>query len=506
MKKIAISSLLSAAILCQTYIANAENSQQPSQNKTNQQTQKAQTPAQQPSQTTPQANPSQSQQNANAYNIKKEDTTNKPNNEANKESQCTALMPTILRKEPNFNSNNILKQIKKGEKLQIIDETKNFYKVRYNDTEGYITKGSCSSNSHTEEKANNSKDKPKSKVKYITLSSPTSVKSLAKKYCMTPQQLIALNRLNKNTKMLEENRAYIVKNECSTKTAKTLDKIPTETIEKEVDKIVTEKKEEIKIKQPEQEEKSIKTIETKADQMAKILEPFSKPIEIEDNEGYKTVRISLRDINVIECPAGINSVVYSKEKGLITKTEKKAVFVKIPPMIKEDPEKATQKIEYKDEPRDLFIECGSKIYSFVLIPEDVPAQKIIIKGKSLAKKDNQENSEEQSDPSSYEKEIVSILKDIYLHGINSQYDYKKLQEDIKKYKEIDVVPLRVYFTGKFIVKEYSIIAKETPIELSEASFIHLSKYPVAIMLSKPKLSIKGESSSLFIVEKTSEEQ
>jgi hypothetical protein len=502
MKKIAISSLLSAAILCQTCIANAENSQQPSQDKTNQQTQKAQTPTQQPSQAAPQINSSQSQQNTNTANIKKEDATNK---EADKENQCTAIIPTILRKQPNFSPGNLIKQIKKGEKLEIIDETKNFYKVKYNDIEGYVTKGSCSKNDHTEEKSNNSKDKPKSKVKYITLSSPTSVKSLAKKYCMTPQQFIALNRLNKNTKMLEENRAYIVKNECSTKTAKTLDKIPTETIEKEVDKIVTEKKEEIKIKQPEQEEKNVKTIETKTDQIAKILEPFSKPIEIEDNEGYKTIRISLRDINVIECPTGINSVVYSKEKGLITKTEKKAVFIKIPPMIKEDPEKGSQKIEYKDEPRDLFIECGNRIYSFILIPEDVPAQKIIIKGKSLAKKDNQENSEEQSDSSSYEKEIVSILKDIYLNGINSQYDYKKLQENIKKYKEIDIVPLRVYFTGKFIVKEYSIITKEPPIELSEASFIHLSKYPVAIMLSKPKLSIKGESSSLFIVEKTNEE-
>ena len=498
MKKIAISSLLSAAILCQTYVANAENSQQPSQDKTNQQSQKAQTPTQQPSQNTSQTNSSQSQQNINTANIKKAD------NKADKENQCTALIPTILRKEPNFNSSNIIKQIKKGENLEIIDKTKNFYKVKYNDIEGYVTKGSCSTNDHTEEKANNNKDKPKSKVKYITLSSPTSVKSLAKKYCMTPQQFIALNRLDKNTKMLEENRAYIIKNECSAKTTKTLDKIPTETIEKEVNKIVTEKKEEIKINQPDKEEKNIKPVETKADQMAKILEPFSKPIEIENNEGYKTIRISLRDINVIECPAGINSVVYSKEKGLITKTEKKAVFVKIPPIIKEDPEKATQKIEYKDEPRDLFIECGNKIYSFVLIPEDVPAQKIIIKGKNLAKKDNQENSE-QSDSSPYEKEIVSILKDIYLNGINSQYDYKKLQEDIKKYKEIDIIPLRVYFTGKFIVKEYSIIAKEVPIELSEASFIHLSKYPVAVMLSKPKLSIKGESSSLFIVEKTTEE-
>jgi len=421
MKKIAISSLLSVSILCQTYIANAENPQQPLQDKTNQQ-------IQQPSKTTPQANLSQSQQNANA-----------------------------------------------------------------------------TKNDHTEEKANNSKDKPKSKVKYVTLSKPTSVIILAKKYCMTPQQFIALNRLDKNTTMLEENRAYIVKNQCSIKTAKALDKIPTETIEKEVDKVITEKKEEIKIKEPEKEEKNIKTIETKADQMAKILEPFSKPIEIEDNEGYKTVRISLRDINVIECPAGINSVVYSKEKGLITKTEKKAVFVKIPPIIKEDPEKATQKIEYKDEPRDLFIECGNKIYSFVLIPEDVPAQKIIIKGKTLTKKDNDQENSEQSDSPSYEKEIISILKDIYLNGINSQYDYKKLQEDIKKYKEVDVIPLRVYFTGKFIVKEYSIIAKEPSIELSEASFIHLSKYPIAIMLSKPKLSIKGESSSLFIVEKTNEE-
>jgi hypothetical protein len=507
MKKIAISSLLSASILCQTCIANAENSQQPSQDKTNQQTQKTQTPTQQPNQAAPQVNSSQSQQNANASNIKKEDATNKPDNEANKENQCTTLIPTILRKEPNFSSGNLSKQIKKGEKLEIISETKNFYKVKYNDTEGYVTKGSCSKNDHIiEEKPDNNKNKTKSKVKYVTLSAPTSVKSLAKKYCMTPQQLIALNRLDENTKILEENKAYIVKNECSTKTTKAPDKIPTETIEKEVDKVVTEKKEEVKIKQPEKEEKNAKTIETKADQMAKILEPFAKPVEIEDNEGYKTVRISLRDINVIECPTGINSVVYSKEKGLITKTEKKAVFVKIPPIIKEDPEKATQKIEYKDEPRDLFIECGNKIYSFVLIPEDVPAQKIIIKGKSITKKEDPENSEEQSYSSSYEKEIVSILKDIYLNGINSQYDYKKLQEDIKKYKEIDVVPLRVYFTGKFIVKEYSIIAKEPPIELSEASLIHLSKYPVAIMLSKPKLSVKGESTSLFIVEKTSEEQ
>jgi hypothetical protein len=502
MKKIAISSLLSAAILSQTYIANAENPQLPSQDKINQQTQKTQTPTQQPSQNTTQTNSPQSQQNTNAANIKKED--DKTDNKADKENQCTVLIPTTLRKEPNFNSSNIIKQIKKGEKLEIIDETKKFYKVKYNDIEGYVTKGSCSINDHTEE-VNNSKDKTKSKVKYITLSTSTSVKSLAKKYCMTPQQFIALNRLDKKTKMLEENRAYIVKNECSTKTTKPLDKIPTETIEKEVNKIITEEREEIKIKQPEKEEKNIKQVETKADQMAKILEPFSKPIEIEDNEGYKTVRISLRDINVVECPAGINSVVYSKEKGLITKTEKKAVFVKIPPIIKEDPEKATQKIEYKDEPRDLFIECGNKIYSFVLIPEDVPAQKIIIKGKTLSKKDNDQENSEQSDSPSYEKEIVSILKDIYLNGINSQYDYKKLQEDIKKYKEVDVIPLRVYFTGKFVVKEYSIIAKEPPTELSEASFIHLSKYPVAIMLSKPKLSIKGESSSLFIVEKTNEE-
>jgi len=504
MKKIAISSLLSTAILCQTYIANAENSQQPSQNKTDQQTQKTQTSTtQQPNQATLPANPPQSQQYPNTTEIKK-DAESKTDNKIDEKNQCTTLTPTTLRKKPDLSLNSIVKQIEKGEKLEIIDETKNFYKVKYDNIEGYVAKGSCFKNDHIEE-SNNNKDKPKSKVKYITLSTPTSVKTLTKKYCMTPQQFIALNRLDKNTKILEKNKAYIVKNECSAKTAKQLDKIPTETIEKEVDKIITEKKEEIKIKQPEKEEKSTKTVETKADQMAKILEPFSKPIEIEDNEGYKTIRISLRDVNVIECHKGIDSVVYSKEKGLITKTEKKAVFIKIPPIIKEDPEKATQKIEYKDEPRDLFIECGNKIYSFILIPEDVPAQKIIIKGKTLNNKDNDQENSEQSD-SSYEKEIVSTLKDIYLNGINSQYDYKKLQEDIKKYREIDVVPLRVYFTGKFLVKEYSIIAKEIPIELSEASFIHLSKYPVAIMLSKPKLSIKGESTSLFIVEKTSSEE
>jgi hypothetical protein len=431
-KKIAILSLLSAAILTQPYVSNAENAntQQPLQNTTTQQTQ---TPNQQTNQPSAQQ---QSQQN------NQDDNT--PDNNTHKDSN-----------------------IYKGE-----DKPK--------------------------------AKKPKVKTKYIVLSKPTPLKTLTEKYCMSPQQFITINRLRKNTKILEENKAYIVEDKCSTKTTKAPEKVPAEVVEKKVDKITEEKKEDIKIKQPNQEEKNTKPIETKADQMAKILEPFSKPTEIEDNEGYKTVRISLRDINVIECPAGINSAVYSKEKGLITKTEKKAVFIKVPPIIKEDPEKGTQKIEYKDEPRDLFIECGNKIYSFILIPEDVPAQKIVI--KSPPKKDNQDNTEESPTSSSYEKEIISILKDIYLNGINSQYDYKKLQEDIKKYKEIDIIPLRAYFTGKFIVKEYSIIAKEVPIELSEAPFVHLSKYPVAIMLSKPKLQFKGESTSLFIVEKTNEEQ
>jgi len=176
MKKIAISSLLSAAILCQTYIANAENSQQPLQNKTDQLP----------------TNPPQNQEHANITEIK-ENTENKTDN-------CTTLMQTILRKKPNFDPDNVIKQIEKGEKLEIIYETKNFYKVRYDNTEGYVTKISCPKNDQIE------KDKTKSKVKYIVLSAPTSVKSLVKKYCMTPQQFIDLNRLDENTRMLEKTK------------------------------------------------------------------------------------------------------------------------------------------------------------------------------------------------------------------------------------------------------------------------------------------------------------
>ena len=282
--------------------------------------------------------------------------------------------------------------------------------------------------------------------------------------------------------------------------------------DKGYDLVVKEEKEnEEKIQEksvvPLEELKAKKEEVDRFEEIKKKLSDYSKVFEIEDDNGYKVVRISLKDINLIECKEPISGYSFSKEKNLIVKQseDKRFLYVKIAPISIEDPEKDKPVLKYEDYPREFYVECGGRSYSLVLIPEDIPSQKIFIKAKPVVSSDsNNSSTPDYMRNSPYENSILMLLKEIYTTPLSQiRYDYKPIK-DVDKYQELDVIGVRVYFVGDYRVKEYLVVSKkEGKLDLHEALFLKYSKYPLAIMLTKPTL-FKGESSTLYIVEKNAD--
>ncbi len=316
-----------------------------------------------------------------------------------------------------------------------------------------------------------------------------TVSSIAKEYCMTKREIYRLNPSLAKRGKLVAGKLILLKKKSGCK----VDMAPESKVEVKKVEEKEDKKVPVEPLRREQEEP-----QDKFSLLSKQLQSYSTVFEIADNSGYKTVRIALKDINLIECPSGITGYTYSKEKNLITRLsdDKKFLYVKVAPISIQEPDSEKPILKYEDYPREMYVECNGKSYSLILVPEDIPSQMIRI--KSVASKDDNRSSYAHN---SFEASVIAILREIYTTPVDAiSYDIKPLKVNYK-YKEMEITGVREYYTGSFKVSEYVVINKtDGALKLSEGLFLSLSKYPVAIMLTNPIVE-KGGNSVLYIVEK-----
>ncbi len=215
---------------------------------------------------------------------------------------------------------------------------------------------------------------------------------------------------------------------------------------------------------------------------------FADDFQVVEGDGYHYIEISLTDVNRIVCPSRITGTVYSKEKNIEVKRSGNNAWVKILPLKKGD------KIEYPSYPREVYVECGGKVFSLILLPKKKPATTIILKTEygSVERAWKFEKKAE-----SYEKLVLSLIKHVYKEVPPPGYRVRAENRKVKEFKELDLYLIRVYEGGKFVVEEYIINAKKR-VELSEGAFVPYIRFPVALTIVKPSLK-PGESTRLIAV-------
>ncbi|HIQ48512.1 MAG TPA: hypothetical protein EYH58_02600 [Aquifex aeolicus] len=209
-------------------------------------------------------------------------------------------------------------------------------------------------------------------------------------------------------------------------------------------------------------------------------------IEIIESEGYRYVEVSLKDINRIVCPYEISGVVYSKEKRIQVRVEGKNAYVKFLPL------KEGNNLVYEDFPRELYIECGEKVFSLILVPREIPAKTIVLK---VPLKDFKKATKFEQDE--YLRLLVKLISYAWKEVPPPGYSVKEVGKIYKRFKEARLKLVKVYEGVRFAVLELELSAKED-IFLNPAVLIPYFKKPLAISVVKPSLE-KGETTRVFIV-------
>jgi len=217
---------------------------------------------------------------------------------------------------------------------------------------------------------------------------------------------------------------------------------------------------------------------------------FAKEFQVVEGDGYHYVEISLTDVNRIVCPSEITGVVYSKEKSMEIKRKGNNAWVKILPT------KKGNEIDYPSYPREVYVECGGRVFSLILLPGKVPATTIILR---VPYEDvlRAKRFEEEERLNSYERLILSLVKHAYREVPPPGYRVRKENRKVKEFQELDLYLLKSYVGDRYVIEEYLITAKKK-ISLDEGSFIPYVRYPLALSIVKPSLRA-GESTRLIVI-------
>lgn len=225
------------------------------------------------------------------------------------------------------------------------------------------------------------------------------------------------------------------------------------------------------------------------------LKKYKNAPQIVEDEDYQAVEISLKDVSRVVCFTNIPRVIYSREKGMEIKTIDRNAFVKNLPKEAVDPMTGRMTTEYDSRPKEVYLVCGDKTFSLLLIPKDIPANTIYLKS-SYVEKEKAFSFEKSND---YEDTILKLIKSAYSENIPDGYSVDNIEAVLKDYQEIRLVHRRNYTGVMFEIQEYLVIAKKelniNEITLLEAIF---PKNPLAVSIISPVLR-PNEQSRVFIV-------
>ena len=232
-----------------------------------------------------------------------------------------------------------------------------------------------------------------------------------------------------------------------------------------------------------------------AETLIERLKSFKNTPQIVEDEDYQAVEVSLKDVTRIVCFTNITRTVYSKEKGIEIKTVDKNAFIKNLPKEIIEPSSGRIAIEYDSRPKEVYIVCGDKTFSLLLIPKDVPANTIYLKS-SYVDKEKAFSFEKSND---YENLILKLIRSAYLEDIPEGYDVEDVGKVFREYQEVRLVHKRNYTGIMFQVQEYVLMAKKD-LNINEITLLEAvsPKNPLAVSIVSPVLRT-NEQSRFFIV-------
>lgn len=235
--------------------------------------------------------------------------------------------------------------------------------------------------------------------------------------------------------------------------------------------------------------------ESSTEELIERLKSFKNAPQIVEDEDYQAVEVSLKDVTRIVCFTNITRTVYSKEKGVEIKTVDKNAFVKNLPKEIVEPSSGRIAVEYDSRPKEVYIVCGDKTFSLLLIPRDIPANTIYLKS-SYIDKEKAFSFEKSND---HENMILKLIKSAYLEDIPEGYDVEDIDKVFKEYQEIRLVHKRNYTGIMFQVQEYVLIAKRD-LNINEITLLEAisPKNPLAVSIVSPVLRPNEQSRVLIV--------
>ncbi|MHB8879988.1 MAG: TraK domain-containing protein [Thermodesulfovibrionales bacterium] len=237
------------------------------------------------------------------------------------------------------------------------------------------------------------------------------------------------------------------------------------------------------------------TDNTPEDDVIDKLRNHNKATQIVYDEGFQPVEIAMKDISRIVCSADITNIVYSKEKSIEIKSQGKDAFIKNLPAETVDSATGSLMLKYDKRPKEVYVVCGSKTYSLLLIPRDIPATTIFLKS-SITDKELAGKYERATD---YENTILKLIRDIYREDVPNGYEISEINKLAKNFHESDIVHSRDYIGDYLQVQEYIVYAKQA-INLDEIQLLDLLKIknPLAITLADNVLEAKQQTRVLIV--------
>ncbi|HAM50185.1 MAG TPA: hypothetical protein DCP92_05650, partial [Nitrospiraceae bacterium] len=162
--------------------------------------------------------------------------------------------------------------------------------------------------------------------------------------------------------------------------------------------------------------------------------------QVVNDEAMQAVEVSLKDISRIVCFTDITRVIYSKEKVIEIKNEGKDAFVKNLPIESIDPSTGRATLKYDRRPKEVYLLCGSKTYSLILVPKDIPATTIYLRSSS----GERENASKYERANDYDNTIFNLIKTVYRQEIPNGYQETDISALAKSFQQADIVHTRDY--------------------------------------------------------------
>lgn len=195
------------------------------------------------------------------------------------------------------------------------------------------------------------------------------------------------------------------------------------------------------------------------------------------DDDYQAVKISLKDVTRLVCFTDITKTVYSKEKNMEIETDGRDAFIKNLASKTADPLTGQPTIRYDTRPKELYVMCGARTFSLILVPDDVRATTIYLKSTQADK-----SKAAAFEASDYENTLYKLMKAAYNEDIPDGYEVEEIDKPQGKFKEGTMVHRRNYSGDMFQVNEFIFISNED-VNLDELQVLEVLKYRNTLAVS-----------------------